>query len=161
VSKLLSSLKRVYEMEVIGLYDDVLLFDVCYDLKELYEALIPRAASHKAALQRRAEYQFDLPVLESTDKIAHELFLVEQLEPHLLKTVSNLNEALRASPRHKMIAVDLAIDAMHIDYPLIAHISVSNDPILRWILERRNQKADTVISYSGLRWLFSRQANEV
>jgi hypothetical protein len=144
-SKLISNLKRVYEDELKGLYDPILLYNVCWDLKTVLGSFFKRLIVSRASLINRANRQFDSPDAEeiraSTERLCHELFLLDTLEAHLQIVLTRIEGSLHSEPRNLMITVDMAIDSMHIDYPLLSHlIDIDTNYLLEWIANRRGQR---------------------
>jgi hypothetical protein len=159
--KLVSNLKRAYEDELKGLYDPVLLYDICWSLREVLGTFYKRLLIGRNVFLTKAHSQFNTTdindVKNSTDSLCHEMFLLDTLEKHLGVTLKRLHGSLNTDGPSLMIAVDIVIDSMHIDYPLLSHlVDVETAPLLDWILERRREKTPEFCPATGLRGLFTR-----
>lgn len=158
---LISKLRRVYELEQQGVYDAALLYDVCWDFRLFLDSLLVKISTHRGRVLNKISTQFDTPdagIIDSlTSQYTHELFLFDTLESHLKQQSVGLKIALHGAPEKMMLAIDSTVDSMHVDYPLLSHLSVAqgDDPLLTWIATRRGPDQPSIERY-GLRKLFSR-----
>jgi hypothetical protein len=153
--RLVTNLKRAYLDEQSGVYNPALLYDIGWDFLRLFEMLLSRLTKSRTKLESEVAAQFDTGA--DTDELLHRMFLNEQTSANLSEHLQNLKSALRSNPERLMLTIDFAVDAMHTDNPLIAYLAdAETQPVIEWIVARRDKQTNQRISYCGVRALFSR-----